>query len=270
MLWQAQNAQASINRPTEKLLRLIDGWLKAYGKKQKDHRIVVKVDGKVKFKATVDKNGKLNINHNTLTPEEIKALQNYFKSIPNPVVNPKDFDVIVDDQTVLKTENGEVVERAQSQEPNAFDDVEAKQADEPAEDEPEKKPEPEEAPRVNETGPVAEDFGLGIPITAAAILATGDRDLLSDHHSLEAKRLELNYCDRRGSEAGMEPLQKRAEILRAEINRDLPKFSEQIKTLTAQGKYDPAKRSAPGLDHDMPLTPKQAQTEAPKAKAIRK
>ena len=309
----AEATQAPINKATSKLLNLIDGLLKAYRDKRKnEHHIKVKVDGKTKFKATVDKSGRLKIHHNTLTNEEIQALQNYFKSIPNPAIDPKAFDVMVDNNTVLQTRHGEVVNRAQPQQPDAFVEteaietfkpdsvtseaestpsppVEAKQATTQASPAPQaqRQPEPTQAtpapqpqseqlpiqglgeqpspptgPQIDETGPVPADFGLGQPITDQAIVATGDRDLVAAHGQLEAKRLELNYCVKRGSEPGLDLLQQRATDLRAEINRDLPKFAEQLNHSIAQGKYDPTQRTAPGLDHDMALTPKKQQTQS--------
>ena len=256
-----QTMQADQTRSAQSLLKMIDSLLKAYqNKKRNEHRIVVKVDGKVKFKAVVDKSGKLNINHNTLTPDEIKALQNYFKGLDNPVVNPKDFDVMVDDSTVLKTENGEVIERKEPQEALDFEGV----TEEEVKQEEVKQEEVIEGamiePQVNESGEIDADYGLGEDITNDAIVATRDRDLILCHSALEAKRLEHNYCVKRGVEPGMQPLVERASILRTEINRDLPKFAGQLKTSIANGKYDPEKRSAPGLDHDMPLSPRKTAT----------
>ena len=349
----AEATQAPINKATSKLLNLIDGLLKAYRDKRKnEHRIKVKVDGKTKFRATVDKTGRLKIHHNTLTNEEIQALQNYFKSIPTPAIDPKAFDVMVDNNTVLQTRHGEVVNRAQPQQPDAFVEtgaietftpdsvtreaestpsppVEAKQSptQAPPAQQPQRQPEQTQAtpapqsqpqstqppaqttpapqaqseqppaqttpapqpqseqlpiqglsnppaptgPQISETEPVPADFGLGQPITDQAIVATGDRDLVAAHGQLEAKRLELNYCIKRGSEPGLQPLQQRATDLRAEINRDLPKFAEQLNRSIAQGKYDPAKRTAPGLDRDMPRTPKKQQTPSQsKSRALSK
>jgi hypothetical protein len=336
---QADAAQAPQYKATSRLLTLIDGLLKAYRDKRKnEHRIEVKVNGKTKFKATVDKNGRLKITQNNLTAEEIQALQNYFKSIPNPPINPKDFDVMVDGNNVLTTNNGEVVNQAQPQQPDAFAESaepnlarETFEAVEPSNTEPEtprtdansdsqeeiqtesstpstptdendtanpdpirpdsqddrpiptqsseaqppqseqlplpgmtapRSPEPE--PKVSDTGIVPQDYGLGEIITDGAIVASGDRALVAAHGSLEAKRLELNDCVRRGVEPGFSHLNERATVLRAEINRDLPKFSEQLNQSIAQGKYNPKQRSAPGLDRDLPLTQKkqEAQTQS--------
>ncbi|NJM75589.1 MAG: hypothetical protein HC852_07190 [Acaryochloridaceae cyanobacterium RU_4_10] len=112
-------------RASKGLLDLIEGLLKAYKNKRKDeHRIEVKVDGKTKFKATVDKYGRMRATKNDLSPDEIRTLHNYFKSMPNPPINPKDFDVIVDGNKVLETKNGNVVKQAQPQQSNAFADTE--------------------------------------------------------------------------------------------------------------------------------------------------
>jgi hypothetical protein len=323
---QADAAQAPQYKATSRLLTLIDGLLKAYRDKRKnEHRIEVKVNGKTKFKATVDKNGRLKITQNNLTAEEIQALQNYFKSIPNPPINPKDFDVMVDGNNVLTTNNGEVVNQAQPQQPDAFaesaepsnaepeiprtnansdsqeTDNETATASTPKDEIDTANPEPtrpdaqddrpiptqeseaqppqseqlplpditaprspELEPKVSETGIVPQDYGLGKIITDDAIVATGDRALVAAHGSLEAKRLELNDCVRNGVEPEFSHLNERATVLRAEINRDLPKFSEQLNQSIAQGQYNPKQRSAPGLDRDLPLTQKkqEAQTQS--------
>ena len=102
--------------------------------------------------------------------------------------------------------------------------------------------------------PVPSDYGLGIFIDNDATVATGDRDLVLAHASLEAKRLELNYCVKQGSER----FQQRAIELRAELNRALPKFAAQLNSAIAQGKYNPTQHTASGLDYDMPLTPTQS------------
>ena len=305
-------------------IKLIDRLLKDYrDKKKNEHKIIVKVDGKVKFKAVVDKNGKLNIKRNTLTVDEVQALQSYFKMMHNPPIQPKDFDVSVDGNRVLLTQNGQLVEKAQPH-PEAVDSIDAEptltretpEAVEPTEPETQNNdadsdsdesetesatpttptdeidstetPEPTQAreaqqpqsqqlplldltaprspegvPQISETGIVPQDYGLGKVITDGAIVATGDRALVSAHGGLEAKRLELNDCVRRGVEPGFSYLNERATVLRTEINRDLPKFSELLNESIAQGKYSPAQRSAPGLDRDMPMTPKKQQTQAP-------
>jgi hypothetical protein len=117
----AETVQNIQHRASSGLLNLIEGLLKAYKDKQKnEHKIEIKVDGKTKFKATVDKTGRMRVAKNELSGDETLALQNYFKSIPNPPINPKDFDVTVDGNRVLATKDGKVVEQAQPQQPDAF------------------------------------------------------------------------------------------------------------------------------------------------------
>lgn len=376
----AETIQNNQYRASHGLLNLIEGLLKAYKDKRKnEHRVEVKVDGKTKFKATVDKTGRMRVTKNELSGDEILALQNYFKSIPNPPIKPKDFDVTVDGNKVLSTKDGKVVEQAQSQHPDAFAkatrvaapssevvdpkttdstdvdvapippspssvpvstaafeksidnwvkteqprrtsvkphethpdpqkernsqdrldldsevtrqdasqtiDVSATSVDlepappvqeaqpiapEPSPSEPVQLPipeptliqrSPEAVPTVNDTGPIAADYGLGKPISGEAIVATGDRALVAAHGGLEAKRLELNDCVRRGSEPGFSHLNDRATVLRAEINRDLPKFAERLNESTAQGKYKATPTTAPGLDRDTTLTPKKKESQ---------
>jgi hypothetical protein len=314
----AETAQNIQHRAASGLLNLIEGLLKAYKDKRKsEHRIEIKVDGKTKFKATVDKTGRMRVAKNELSGDEILALQNYFKSIPNPPINPKDFDVTVDGNRVLATKDGKVVTKAQPQQSDAFAETESASpsaantanADpvrpsdpEPAPITPEaskpepltpeaskpepitpkaSKPEPVQlpipeptsteqstaaAPKVNDTGPIPTDYGLGKPISDEAIVATGDRALVAAHGGLEAKRLELNDCVRRGKEPGFSHLNDRATVLRGEINSDLPKFAERLNESMAQGKYKTPPTTAPGLDRDMPLTQKkqEAQTQSKK------
>jgi hypothetical protein len=376
----AETVQNNQYRATHGLLNLIEGLLKAYkDKRKKEHRIEVKVDGKTKYKATVDKTGKMRVAKNELSGDEILALQNYFKSIPNPPIKPKDFDVKVDGNRVLATKDGKVVEQAQPQQPDAFAeatrvaapsaevvdpkttdstdkdvaptppspssvpvntsafeksidnwvkteqprrtsvkphgthpdpqkeqnsqdrldldsevarqdasqtiDVSAKSVDlEPAPPVQEASPispdpkkteavqlpipeptltgeSPEAVTKVSDTGPVPADYGLGKPISDQAIVATGDRALVAAHGGLEAKRLELNDCVRRGSEPGFSHLNDRAAVLRGEINRDLPKFAERLNESTAQGKYKATPTTAPGLDRDTTLTPKKQESQ---------
>lgn len=279
----AETVQNIQYRAVSGLLNLVEGLLKAYKDKRKnEHKIEVKVDGKTKFKATVDKTGRMRVAKNELSGDEILALQNYFKSIPNPPINSKDFDVTVDGNKVLATKDGKVVTKAQPQQPDAFAETEAvnpsaKTAGDPARPEAEAQqiapeapkteavqlpiPAPtstekssEAVPKVSDTGPIAADYGLGKPISDEAIVATGDRVLVSAHGGLEAKRLELNDCVRRGSEPGLSHLNERADVLRGEINHDLPKFSERLNESIAQGKYKTPPTTAPSLDRDILLT----------------
>jgi hypothetical protein len=78
--------------------------------------------------------------------------------------------------------------------------VEQKQSSSPAE------------PKVNEAGPIPPDYGLGKNISDDAIVASGDRALMGAHGSLEAKRLELNDCVKRGKEPGFSHLNERATV----------------------------------------------------------
>ncbi|NJM75590.1 MAG: hypothetical protein HC852_07195 [Acaryochloridaceae cyanobacterium RU_4_10] len=116
-------------------------------------------------------------------------------------------------------------------------------------------------PKVNDTGPIPPDYGLGKHISDDAIVASGDRTLMGAHGSLEAKRLELNDCVKRGKEPGFSHLNERAAVLRTEINRDLPKFSDRLNQSIAQGKYNSTPKMAPGLDNDVALTPRKQETQ---------
>jgi hypothetical protein len=385
----AESVQNSQYRATHGLLNLIEGLLKAYKDKRKnEHKIEVKVDGKTKFKATVDKTGRMRVAKNDLSSDEILTLQNYFKSIPNPPINPKDFDVMVDGNRVLATKDGKVVEQVQPQQSDAFADttrVTAPSADVadpkttdstdvdmapkaprpssvpvstsafeksvdnwvktepprpssvkpretqsdpvpqkepnsqeridlnsgetsqdasqtinvtatsvdlepvPSTQEPEPKAtespkseavqlpipnptstekSPEAVPKVNDTGPIPADYGLGKPISDEAIVATGDRALVAAHGGLEAKRLELNDCVRRGKDPGFSHLNDRATVLRGDINRDLPKFAERLNESMVQGKYKATPTTAPGLDRDMPLTKKKQESQTQSKKQV--
>lgn len=117
----ADTAQNIQYRAASGLLNLVEGLLKAYKDKRKnEHKMEIKVDGTTKFKATVDKTGRMRVAKNELSGDEILALQNYFKSIPNPPINSKDFDVTVDGNKVLATKDGKVVTKAQPQQSDAF------------------------------------------------------------------------------------------------------------------------------------------------------
>jgi cytochrome c553 len=379
----AETAQNTQYRAASGLVDLIEGLLKAYKDKRKnEHRIEVKVDGKTKFKATIDKNGHMKATKNDLSPDEIRALQNYFKSMPNPPINPKDFDVNVDGQTVLSTRNGNVVKQSQSQRPDAFAETNAGVAPSPTADpsppstttkaapladqpkteptpvektdiepvtpkaqaiqgrldldaekasqnathspaapittdpseplpnspketqpltsKPPSRPEaspvstppvdkqgslniPSEAvtsqsadqppsatavvPTVNDAGLIPADYGLSKNISDEAIVASGDRLLVASHGSLEGKRLELNDTLTRLKDpkiaklSNTSHLSDRVDVLRKEINAELPAFAERLDKSIKAGKYNPAQRTAPGLDNDMTLTPKKQETK---------
>ncbi|NJM78251.1 MAG: hypothetical protein HC852_23815 [Acaryochloridaceae cyanobacterium RU_4_10] len=128
---QIQNHSQTVShlqkRDTIEFLRFLRRLITEYGKnKNKEHKVEIKVNGKSKFKAVVDKAGTLKVSKNDLTADEIAALQNHFKSIPNPPINPKDFDVMVDGQNVLKTQEGRVVHQAQPLQSSEVAEVEEK------------------------------------------------------------------------------------------------------------------------------------------------
>jgi hypothetical protein len=94
------------------LAMMIAALVRAFGKKgKKESTIEIKVDGKTKLKGKVE-NGQFKPSINKLTPEEVRTLQEYFKTVPNPPIKPQDFQVMVDGETVLQTKDGNVVKRS--------------------------------------------------------------------------------------------------------------------------------------------------------------
>jgi hypothetical protein len=110
----AQRAQSemmkALGRTVPDIKKMLENLVKSFGK-GKDSSIEIKVDGKTKLKGQV-KDGVFTASKNELSADEIKSLKAYFASLPNPALKPKDFEVMVDDKTVLKTENGAVVSHA--------------------------------------------------------------------------------------------------------------------------------------------------------------
>lgn len=103
----AQRAQSEMMKALKEMIKCL---AKSFGK-SKDPTIEIKVDGKTKLKGQV-KDGVFTASKNELSADEIKSLKAYFASLPNPALKPKDFEVMVDNKTVLKTENGAVVSHA--------------------------------------------------------------------------------------------------------------------------------------------------------------
>jgi hypothetical protein len=110
----AQRAQSemmkAIDRTIADLKKMMENLAKSFGN-GKDITIEIRVGGKTKLKGQV-KDGVFTASKNELTPDEIKSLKRFFASLPNPDLKPKDFEVMVDNKTVLKTENGAVVSHA--------------------------------------------------------------------------------------------------------------------------------------------------------------
>lgn len=103
----AQRAQSEMLKALKEMMLNL---AKAFGK-GKDTTIEITVDGKTKLKGQV-KDGVFTASKNELSADEVKSLKAYFASLPNPALKPKDFEVMVDDKTILKTENGAVVSQA--------------------------------------------------------------------------------------------------------------------------------------------------------------
>jgi hypothetical protein len=103
----AQRAQSEMMNTLKKMM---ENLAKSFGK-GKDITIEIRVGGKTKLKGQV-KDGVFTASKNELTPDDIKSLKRFFASLPNPFLKPKDFEVMVDNKTVLKTENGAVVSHA--------------------------------------------------------------------------------------------------------------------------------------------------------------
>lgn len=124
----AETMQSNQKLAVDQLLGFIEKLLKDYKDKKKgEHKIEVKVDGKTKFKATIDKTGRMRATKNDLSASELQALQDYFKQIPNASIKPKEFDVQVDGKQVLATKNGEVTKYVPPQHSEVS--TEAKQLD---------------------------------------------------------------------------------------------------------------------------------------------
>ncbi|NJM78393.1 MAG: hypothetical protein HC852_24700 [Acaryochloridaceae cyanobacterium RU_4_10] len=84
------------------LAMMIAALVRAFGKKgKKESTIEIKVDGKTKLKGKVV-NGQFKPSINKLTPEEVRLLQDYLKTVPNPPIKPQDFQVMVDGETVCR------------------------------------------------------------------------------------------------------------------------------------------------------------------------
>jgi hypothetical protein len=94
------------------LAMMIAALVRAFGKKgKKESTIEIKVDGRTKLKGKVV-DGQFKPSVNKLTPEEVRLLQDYLKTVPNPPIKPQDFQVMVDGETVLQTKDGNVVKRS--------------------------------------------------------------------------------------------------------------------------------------------------------------
>ena len=95
------------------IAKMMVNLVKSFGKKgqNEESTIEIKVDGKTKLKGTV-KDGKFTASKNELTADEVKSLKAYFASLPNPAIKPKDFEVMVDNKTILATKDGAVVSHA--------------------------------------------------------------------------------------------------------------------------------------------------------------
>jgi hypothetical protein len=107
----AQRAQSEMLKALDRTFKqMMLNLAKSFGK-GKDATIEIKVDGKTKLKGQV-KDGVFTASKNELSADEIKSLKAYFASLPNPALKSKDFEVLVDDKTILKTENGAVVSQA--------------------------------------------------------------------------------------------------------------------------------------------------------------
>jgi cytochrome c553 len=185
----AETAQNTQYRATSGLVDLIEGLLKAYKDKRKnEHRIEIKVDGKTKFKATIDKNGHMKATKNDLSPDEIRTLQQYFKSMPTPPLNPKDFDVNVDGQTVLSTQNGNVVKQSQPQRSDAFTETTAGVAPSPPTDPIPPSPTTTAAPLIDQpkTAPTPVEKTDIEPVAPEAQVIQGRLDLNADKATPDA------------------------------------------------------------------------------------
>lgn len=114
----AQQTQNEILKDQLKLAHAIAKMMvklaRSFGNKKGENeetKIEIKVDGKTKLKSIV-KNGQFIASKNELTADQVKSLKAYFASLPNPAIKPKDFDVMVDNKTVLSTKDGVIVSHA--------------------------------------------------------------------------------------------------------------------------------------------------------------